>query len=993
MEVLKEEGPSKRKDGGADPAATQAGKRLRQQKVTEVYGGVWVARHKKVFLQWLYSSRVSFNAFRNEAWKAYQQVLLEQPGSSPRAVLPSHSEIASMQAVETHCAELAEELEEVRQPFRVTGATILSNGKKSRDGRPIVNFLVAGSRGVVMYMTINREGEPDDAEHVLWRWVTIFREFRFGGPQRVNAICIDSASAYVGAAKAMTSPTMPLALRRITWLPCSIHVCNKLLSDMVTSCDAFVDMITRARINWDPWWQRVATIVHIMEPVMQLLRRMDRGGQFMSLMVEWAHDLVHRVKDACAPLGQSFADWIIRRVQTPTHHMLESAHCVGFLLNPRTRHVRYFPGEVEDYHAWLVRQTKRYILTQTGFEFDGADYIVACRQFEDFHMQQGRFGGWGGAEGRARGRACSGDAETTECTSWWSQYGLALLSCNGGDEDSYSDEARVVHSATSCSESCTTIARLATSTGHYNGGDGGVGILLVLARTFAEIYDDSPTEVTITFPGGLAGGGWPQCHSDGQGGTTAAEEEVTTTTTAEGEVATADEEVPAVATGEEVPAGAAVEGEEEVVPAVVVSDVDMEHDGADATGGGHDAEEHLMQQFLMEELDPVVGGFTPGVARGLGMSPHTGWAGSEMGTHFDFDMSMGAPPTCSGTASTDRAPSRDEAAGEMGSQTPRERMAAKSQDTAHDIMERERARLMASSNPRAQAFARALEERRRREIGRDGGQGGVVVGADVMKGVAAKAVDEAMEGGPQAVDEVVENGYGRDGRAGDARPVVHEIVTDLVVPSSGLHLVEARRSQPAEVAVHDVPPVIITDLGSEPMRGRGGGVSTSTLDHALRAATRVVHDQTPRKHGVPRPRSVPVEGGAALGESSGAGGLGMPRGSCRQDTVAQASTRVVLVRKGGSPVTIEEDDPETAPTVREEDEDYEGEEESEEEESESGDSGDDDEDDDEPPPPPPMRASRRSAAQTSSSARGKRRSTSDTRGGTRRQSGKGKRGR
>ncbi|GBG75496.1 hypothetical protein CBR_g20127 [Chara braunii] len=38
-------------------------------------------------------------------------------------------------------------------------------------------------------------------------------------------------------------------------------------------------------------------------------------------------------------------------------------------------------------------------------------------------MQQGRFGDWGGAEGCAHGRACSGDAERIEYASWWSQYG------------------------------------------------------------------------------------------------------------------------------------------------------------------------------------------------------------------------------------------------------------------------------------------------------------------------------------------------------------------------------------------------------------------------------------------------------------------------------------------------------------------------------------------------------------------------------------------
>ncbi|GBG70888.1 hypothetical protein CBR_g8188 [Chara braunii] len=152
---LREDGPSKRKEGGADPAATHTEKRLRH---------------------------------------------------SPRAVLPNHSEIPSMHAVETHHAELAKELEEVRQPFWVTGATILFDGRKSQDGRPIANFLDARSRGAVMYMTINREGEPDDAVHVLQRWDTIFHEFRFGGPQQVNAICTDSTST--GAASIGRAPSM-----------------------------------------------------------------------------------------------------------------------------------------------------------------------------------------------------------------------------------------------------------------------------------------------------------------------------------------------------------------------------------------------------------------------------------------------------------------------------------------------------------------------------------------------------------------------------------------------------------------------------------------------------------------------------------------------------------------------------------------------------------------------------------------------------------------
>ncbi|GBG83461.1 hypothetical protein CBR_g37173 [Chara braunii] len=285
----------------------------------------------------------------------------------------------------------------------------------------------------------------------------------------------------------------------------------------------------------------------------------------------------------------------------------------------------------------------------------------------------------------------------------------------GGEDDSYSEAARdsrVVHSTTSCSESCTPIACPATSVGHNNGGDGGVGILLASTQTSVEIYGGPPAEVTITFPGGLAGGGWSLCDPDGQGGPARAEE-VTAAAAVEGEVAASEEEVPAMAMGEEeVPAAATAEGEiaaaverekevqavateeeevrtativegkEEAAPTAVVPDVYMKHDGADAIEDSDDAEEHLMQQFIMEELDPVVGGFTSGMAKGLGMSPPTGWQISEMGPHFDFNMSMGAPPSCGGSTSTDWAPSRDGAAGEMGTQTQRERTIGESPDTA-----------------------------------------------------------------------------------------------------------------------------------------------------------------------------------------------------------------------------------------------------------------------------------------------------------------------
>ncbi|GBG64987.1 hypothetical protein CBR_g48736 [Chara braunii] len=857
------EGSSKRKEGGTDPAAAPAGKRHRQQKVTDVYGGEWVARHKKTFLRWLYSSGVPFNAFRNQAWKAYLQVLLEQPGSSPRAVLPSHSEIASMQAVETHRKELAEELEEVRQPFWITGATLLSDGRKSRDGRPIVNFLAAGSRGVVVYTTINREGEPDDAVHVLRRWVTIFHEFSFGGPQLVNAICTDSASAYVGAARALVSPGISPAIRRITWLPCSVHVCNKLLSDMGTSCDAFVDAITRARvlvvffktqqaalyffrkrspnkglvlscetwfasvysmlerllamqdalqammrgdegrdfayipwsadvcdmarwvrrqIRWEPWWHTMAIIVHIMQPVMELLRQMDRGGQYMSLMIEWTQDLVRRVTDACAPLGRVFADRIIRRVQARTQHMLEPAHCAGFLLNPRRRHVEYFSGEVRDYPRWLVRQAKRYILTQTGYEEDGVEYIIACRQFEDFHMQQGTFGDWGGGERRARGRACSGDRETIECASWWSQYG-------SGAPELQRCALRVMHmwSCVSPAERNWAVHEgIHTKKRNQLAFEKVVQLVEITANVRLSEYRRAGCGYVLP---------WQRDEGmlDCQAGL----------------------ELEPVRTG---------------------------------TRRGMTPEE-IARQVALITRDPI--GAIPPVPWGPASPVWSGSTSTGARTAGDVPrVSGGVVETAPRTRDMPPPPPRPPIGDPSSSPTGR-----------------------GSRSPHTPGRSRIRD----------------------TTAVVGDVSDTSL--------------FGRTEINFDSTRRVTEHTARL---QPGLGSRDGRMTAAREVAAS----------GCEPQRGRDRGVSADSLEYALMATTHAVHEQTPRKRGVPpRPRPVPAEGGDALGETSGAEGLGMPRGSRREQTVTEASARVVVLRKAGAPVTIEEDDPKTDVAAREEDED------------------------------------------------------------------------
>ncbi|GBG78021.1 hypothetical protein CBR_g25955 [Chara braunii] len=135
-------GKRKEREEAARPGGQ---KRLRQNTITESYSSQWQMEFKKKFMRFVYSQRLPFNVFRSEPWKELVKHFRDL--SRPVKVLwPSHNEIADMETVVRTADDVAGDLAEVRAPFYVTGATIMSDGRKSWDARPIVNFLACGSR-------------------------------------------------------------------------------------------------------------------------------------------------------------------------------------------------------------------------------------------------------------------------------------------------------------------------------------------------------------------------------------------------------------------------------------------------------------------------------------------------------------------------------------------------------------------------------------------------------------------------------------------------------------------------------------------------------------------------------------------------------------------------------------------------------------------------------------------------------------------------------
>ncbi|GBG79438.1 hypothetical protein CBR_g29585 [Chara braunii] len=470
----------KRKTKATTPAPPlqKKGKVLQQTSMIETFDLAWQRDFTNEFLQWWYVSGIPFEAARRPEYQRVRKRLLECPLYTHPA-LPTHRLICG-DGIPQQQRVVAEMVAVVRKDIAATGVTILTDGRKSITSDQIVNFLAAGPTGAYLFMTVQCDGAVQEtAEVVVERWKDVFDNF---GVENVNAICTDSAFAYVAASKLLAKEDVKYS--RITWLPCAVHVCN-LLSDIakddtpgklgkregtIIRARAVVRLIkehgaalslyrrfsaahpssafavaasssaappssqrrgrelvypTQTRFathylmlerlldrrrelealmmsddglrtawrrsiflqarwvrhqvryrRYAPFWEHVEDIVELMTPVMQLLRRLDRGGRVMTRMWSWALAMIDRVARA--------------------------------RLN-RTEHDKI-----------LAEESLRYLCQQTGGDEDL--YQTLRMQLAEFLSREGDWT-YGGVEGDRDAASYRGEKETSQVGQWWVQHG------------------------------------------------------------------------------------------------------------------------------------------------------------------------------------------------------------------------------------------------------------------------------------------------------------------------------------------------------------------------------------------------------------------------------------------------------------------------------------------------------------------------------------------------------------------------------------------
>ncbi|GBG88052.1 hypothetical protein CBR_g46421 [Chara braunii] len=159
----------KRTVGQADVKVRDTGweKRARQTTIDEMYAKEKLAKFTDAWLQWIYVKGLPFNAFRGPEFQRVRQTAERVP-RSVQFRFPSFRVTAGA-GIPSQKVKVVTMVSKVRVAFRHSGATILSDGRKSRSGKPLVNFLAGGANGALLYATVARDGSDRDTADIVYR--------------------------------------------------------------------------------------------------------------------------------------------------------------------------------------------------------------------------------------------------------------------------------------------------------------------------------------------------------------------------------------------------------------------------------------------------------------------------------------------------------------------------------------------------------------------------------------------------------------------------------------------------------------------------------------------------------------------------------------------------------------------------------------------------------------------------------------------------------
>ena len=115
-------------------------------------------------------------------------------------------------------------LASIKESWKKTGCTILSDGWSDMCHRPLINVLVYCPKGVLFFKVVDASGQKKTSDYIF----KILEESIYEvGEENVVQVVTDSASNCVGAGKMIMEK-----FQKIYWTPCAAHCLDLLLHDL-----------------------------------------------------------------------------------------------------------------------------------------------------------------------------------------------------------------------------------------------------------------------------------------------------------------------------------------------------------------------------------------------------------------------------------------------------------------------------------------------------------------------------------------------------------------------------------------------------------------------------------------------------------------------------------------------------------------------------------------------------------------------------------------
>eukprot|EP01018_Ginkgo_biloba_P017795 Gb_36198 [translate_table: standard] len=185
---------------------------------------LWKPREKQhvndVVGDFFYANSIPFNVARSP----YFHNMFQQDLEFGKGYKPPSFEALRTTILKRSKERLINKLTSIKDTWKHTGCTIISDGWSDIKHRPIINVLVYYPEGVLFVKAVDAMDHKKTSEFIFKILEEVVLEV---GEENVVQIVTDSASNYVGAGKMIIA-----RFKTIHWTPCAAHCMDLLLHDL-----------------------------------------------------------------------------------------------------------------------------------------------------------------------------------------------------------------------------------------------------------------------------------------------------------------------------------------------------------------------------------------------------------------------------------------------------------------------------------------------------------------------------------------------------------------------------------------------------------------------------------------------------------------------------------------------------------------------------------------------------------------------------------------